>query len=797
MADTEPTAVVSRYRRYKAGTKKVVGWLARSASTCCDVAAKFSCFQSGSTSRSEIKVPSKVLTALADIIASAEADVAVPKHILQVLEDVIELRTECATWYGAQAVSDSTDLAARNKSHQHFIKVLKEVHAMLSKSTNIQASATTTSQSEENKSSKSKKNKKGPRKNSLDKLANLFEMLDLEEPILTPLGEAPSPSSKPPNEWNGKSLSLEDDQDNEAVALWYFLTDMNDVRQNVRQLWLEYLEGQTRLAVAGMVTETALGMIERASNDFVRQWPGFTDWMSMPEYLRITIGINNNLVYLFCKYSNALTKHAAANPSPADLICPTASFLLRTFAEGAWTFQQSLTTSDSGSLGGHVDGNRLSAERPYSEFEEVLLFMLPALTSLKTWKECYELTKRPTQLNLSIHDHSKITDGLMSLIDANQDIPVLDTPIWLVFACQICMDINEVVQGMGTCGADGLLKTTTDIQNSLNEALTWVQKEMNVSAFATRKSEFQLLESLVAGFKDNIKTIRRLESAKKISPLDTDDTWVLYKSRCTIPGLEVLPYRAALMIHAFKDWSYDLLTGVGNDDHAIVAMAHLYGAAKGRGLLQVPWEDMIFLERIQSGRKPLVTKTRNEASIMEYLRHYAIDLGADVAATIKPEFPANLDWKRMLKNGKQVSNRLSELRWAFRERHEENQVLGHQRGNTYDVVLATFTDRRKREDQARGSMKSSSGQIKYSPLQLLQTLTGYSKRDEPRVNFDYAGFSRLCQMTMRDMLQVAGLKKERHMATRSKFSKSRPSSKQNQCRSLQRRWRMSPAPCGP
>ena len=394
MADTEATAVIGRYRRYKAGTKKVVSWLAQNASHCCDIAAKFNCFKPNSKSESEIKVPTKVLTALADIIVSAEANLPIPEHILQVLEDVIDLRTDCAAWYETQAISDGTDLAARNQSHKHFISVLKGVRASSRDSGNVVAPVSTGTTAKDKKSSKSKKNKTS-KKDGRDGLANLFEMLDIEEPVPATLGQAPSIAPTTAKQWQGKFFALEDDQDNEAVALWCFLADMNDVRQYVRQLWLEYLEGQTSLGLTGMVTETALGMIERAGNDFVQQYHHFGEWDRLLDYLRVSMGVNGNLVYVYCKDKDAFASQTQRTGSPTDLICPSAGLLLHSFAEAAYRFLVTSTKANIGSLGGYVNADMVRSPRPITDFESVLLDIVPEITSLKSYIQAYEHTGRP------------------------------------------------------------------------------------------------------------------------------------------------------------------------------------------------------------------------------------------------------------------------------------------------------------------------------------------------------------------------------------------------------------------
>ncbi|EME43774.1 hypothetical protein DOTSEDRAFT_23902 [Dothistroma septosporum NZE10] len=87
-----------------------------------------------------------------------------------------------------------------------------------------------------------------------------------------------------------------------------------------------------------MVTQTALGMIERAGKEFVEQYPRIAEWDHVLEYLRISMGFNSNMVYLHCRNQDAFAAQTRATACPAGLLCATVSALLRVFAEAAYSF---------------------------------------------------------------------------------------------------------------------------------------------------------------------------------------------------------------------------------------------------------------------------------------------------------------------------------------------------------------------------------------------------------------------------------------------------------------------------
>lgn len=125
-----------RYKVYKAGTKKLVDWLVNTAGHCCDLRAIIKSLHgrlptendSATNKKSRTVAPTyelktQELVRLAQAIVDSELLVVVPQNIIQVLQDVIAGRQECAEWYATQALEESGDLAEENQSHRYFIMV--------------------------------------------------------------------------------------------------------------------------------------------------------------------------------------------------------------------------------------------------------------------------------------------------------------------------------------------------------------------------------------------------------------------------------------------------------------------------------------------------------------------------------------------------------------------------------------------------------------------------------------------------------------------------------------------------
>lgn len=170
----KPAAFIGRYKRYKAGTKQVIEWLARTADRVGDLRSCLDCLKpkaSGSKlSKADIetiRIKTHELKKLAVLIADSDPPVGVPRDILRVLKDVIAGRQACASWYASQAIAEVTELQSQNDSHAHFIAVLEQVQDILRRA---QVDEGTQEPSRPLQTT-----------NASEKLSNIFGVLDLED----------------------------------------------------------------------------------------------------------------------------------------------------------------------------------------------------------------------------------------------------------------------------------------------------------------------------------------------------------------------------------------------------------------------------------------------------------------------------------------------------------------------------------------------------------------------------------------------------------------------------------------
>lgn len=372
------SAIVTRYQRYKAGTRKTVQYLFGLASKCRETSARcrelsntLSCFKLGkhANTAASVQKPLRISTPdllrLAQTIAAAEPPAEIANQFWTVLTDVIELRKQCSSWYASQAMDDKSKLAKDNHTHEYFIGVLQRIYDILSflrpHSSPVPAPVTA-----------SKPKKKCKKTAPLAELENLFECLDLEEPHPEPLGSQAAQHAVPVQ--RAAHIALEDDDDDECMALWSFLSDMNDIRAYVRDLWVQHREGRISLANAGYISEIALGIVKRSFKDFADAHPNLSTWPKISTFLRLMTCINNNVLYLSSRDTGARAKQAASSTQPTDLLCTPAHHLLQAFLEARYHYLEAARQAKTNYYYGDLP--TIMSLRPHMAFEAVLMSMV-------------------------------------------------------------------------------------------------------------------------------------------------------------------------------------------------------------------------------------------------------------------------------------------------------------------------------------------------------------------------------------------------------------------------------------
>lgn len=188
--------LISRYKLYKSKTNGLLYWLTKTAGTCIDLKAVVKSWElppSETEKKNHAPTPAVELRTtelikLAEVIAAASPPVEIPEGIILIVQDVIHGREEAAAWYAAQALEDGGKLERENETHRYFILVLRRVLSILKEARVKIANVVEEAGTSYPKFEKGKKTQTED-----DILSSVFYRLELEEPSLNPLGQAPSP----------------------------------------------------------------------------------------------------------------------------------------------------------------------------------------------------------------------------------------------------------------------------------------------------------------------------------------------------------------------------------------------------------------------------------------------------------------------------------------------------------------------------------------------------------------------------------------------------------------------------
>lgn len=114
-----------------------------------------------------------------------------------------------------------------------------------------------------------------------DHLANVFSLLAIEEPSASPLGNRPAQTERA----NFTSApTLEDDGMGADFALWCHVKDMYDVREFIKQAWLQYAAGTLSIVLVSQLTDVGIGLMRLEDEKLVAKYPKFKDWWALLTY---------------------------------------------------------------------------------------------------------------------------------------------------------------------------------------------------------------------------------------------------------------------------------------------------------------------------------------------------------------------------------------------------------------------------------------------------------------------------------------------------------------------------------
>lgn len=169
---------------------------------------------------------------------------------------------------------------------------------------------------------------------------------------------------------------------------------------------------------------------------------------------------------------------------------------------------------------------------------------------------------------------------------------------------------------------------------------------------------------------------------------------------------------------------------------------------------------MDFLPSQHHGKRAFITKTSADADSYGMLRRFMMDLGVEASAFSNGRLPPVPPVQLVRQKCKKISASHSEFTAAMLHLFKKDEAMNKEKRDFVDTVLTALASK----DNETNQPANSTGQTRLTPIQMLETFKAHLMVDEPRINFNYIGFSRVClQLLDKVMLAVKAHSPQRTM----------------------------------
>ena len=766
-----PVFLFGTYKQYKEDTDSIATWLAQTAKRCGFASDLLSGdaqkpVQKPAKSKAKSKkkardaarrvpaekrqhiIPIKEFLSLANYIASYnKPPVDVPLAFLNNVSRAVAARRKSNDYFKA---SEESDLEAGD-GHEHFIGVLEEVYDILRLRCTSGVAADRPAQPQLHGTPIGSATETA-------KLENLFENLHVEEPSEEFLS-APDVAleAKPEPAINYQAEPMEGRQ-KLYFASYSLFTDIDQLLGYLRELWVRYKDGELDLITASITSNTAIDLVRRLEQDFVKEFPEAAD----------TEFFINMIYQVKCivqgRQPEALSREKELAP-----------FNMQMYDTAQWLLMPTLTILSS--FAAIVDPNHIPIYKPghygtydprsnranksnAGKFLEDKIILLEALPDF-----CFLSKIRGT-----FPAEDELTRGLRNMMTTGK------LNLWTVFAAQVFLDIHHILRADISVAFVQLQRLGLQAKKTTGETLTFrdglrvdtwpAQNDQALYQNVIRKiDDFVLEDQIHAMMKRLVKGV----------PLP-EGKFRLYNQHPMLCGLFAFSIQLQL-----QEYGITYVNAWGSAMYT----AHLYNALRQEGYCAQEWPDMELLIQLHTPERLFVggAPTKTE----DYLKRFSLSMGYSVSqyaanrrnrgAVASPQGPRGLYEispvsqifkRRYCDNAATHDLSLENVETLLNERFEaavptdasagaaevapstegERSMKGH------SVKVATVSLMRKSETTARANMRKRFQKTnKLSPVELLLALQVSMDEEIPELYFDYFAFHRTCWTVLRTVQQ--------------------------------------------
>lgn len=643
---------------------------------------------------------------IAKVVAdSTNPKIVVPTSIYTLLCDVISLRREVSRILGEPVTRDDGQV----DGHIYFINVLERVKEILRPMAEKIGF----------------KNEVKP-ETSDQKLGNIFEVLTLEEPSqLEPDNSVPVTAQQPnQNTLLDHSYDIEPSRSDFLFASLLFFRDLNEIRELVRTVWVDYSKGRASLIMASLLTNTSIDIIRRNLEDHLsaaglqQDAPEEKDWIDWV-YSSGCIGID--LHYR----EHPVDPINFSTYQQADYFCLLTFDIIKTFMNDL--------RPDRLQFAKDYDAYLQFAKSPRERYFSDKMFLTSFLSNLHN-AAALKLDAGP-----AIDDITRVF--LEAKISETKHVP-----LWLVFALQIVLDTRVALQH--------------DTSMAFQELQAAGQRATDITRHHFRFSRTQAVRE-ERWHEDNDPQILKLISFVSLW-INQDPLTKAVKKWSTTNleelGVDLKPF-SLLMQHpllcgSLAYWLSLSLQEIGislaNAYDSILSAVHLYNAARQSKDLSVSWPDIEYLISVHSAQRIFVGGPPSEPE--DFFKTFQIALGASVVnfaqhkRAARPRGTARHSGSRRLRKSIPIHE-------IFRSRYCSLGSRAELTNPKLDaVILETATQHPEMSNITAYATQWAQVRKLTSP-QLLSILSVAITDEIPHLHFDYISMHIRCTTLLFDMRQ--------------------------------------------
>ncbi|KAF2217869.1 hypothetical protein CERZMDRAFT_80527 [Cercospora zeae-maydis SCOH1-5] len=713
--------LVSHYLRYKAGTARLVNWLASSAQQLDDRRARASGATPDSTIPKNVSL-STLIEYAKRVVAARNPTIEISTAILAITKDAILGRTASMQWYqeiadngNSAGVKDVSDLRQANSTHKHFLQVLEQVWEILNR---------------EHKSRRPKRKKQMPKLASVENdLTNLYQHLQIEEPADIPGGESasdelsdPVTSAAPPNTQAGQGadeFQLDNGREDELFAIWCVLKDMFDIRVHLKGAWRQYKQGTLSFISAAKIAASGMAVCWEIAGEFRSMHPDLDDF---DKVIAVVGAQDFNLIATDAQIYYGDEEHDETCTGChdrrhfAELLCCHAWRALESFRN-----VQQYVWANECERRDVFQGRKPYINIPGFPFTKVLMNLA---FELKKTFPCIG----PRHFDQTAFAHASATTDLylteLLVFSANDKMD-----IELVAATQIYADMHDELSDNMSCALKESERAHHFVMGTVQQYGSGLGDTFWSKALENAPLQVKQEQNGARGW-----IIRIPEGARE--DLISAETFIPESILRALPLLPANIVRCHL--YAAQQQAIEKLSKYG----LLLSAAHLYHAGRMIRAIPTPWDDMDFVIERQETRG--VSLRIGATTPRSTARHFLLAIGHSLAEVTNKKLPDMLTpVQAESKRVKCVSACLFDLIRCKEVHTGELHLL-------YQVVKAHG---KRIQDQTIKTQYLATKRL--NPTQLLQVAQEVLVDDEPHLYFDYLNFSHICKTFVVDASRIA------------------------------------------